>query len=97
MCHTSQSSLSLKRVTVFKVYEEPAEEIAPEEPPEEAVEEPVTVPPPKGIWQVGGSLFICLYPLVLCPSQCELVGVSFLDLSLLLLNINSPVFSDSAT
>lgn len=48
MCRTCQSSLPLTGATVFKVYEEPAEEIVPEEPPEEVVEEPEPAPPPKG-------------------------------------------------
>lgn len=87
MCHTSQSSLSLKGATVFKVYEEPAEEIAPEEPPEEAVEEPVPAPPPKGTWRVHWSACLSLpsCPLVRWSSQCGLVGPSIFHLSLLLL------------
>lgn len=79
----SQSSLSLKGAPVFKVYEEPAEEIAPEEPPEEAVEEPVPTPPPKGTWRVNWSASVCLCPrsLIHWSSQCWLVGLSFFHLS----------------
>lgn len=82
MCCTCQSSFPLTGATVFKVYEEPAEEIVPEEPPEEVVEEPEPAPPPKGTWQARWSVH-CLYPPG--PHSAGLAGWPVFCLSLLLL------------
>lgn len=95
MCRTCQSSLPLTGATVFKVYEEPAEEIVPEEPPEEVLEEPEPAPPPKGTWQVRWSVHT-VFTLRVLTVLGWLGGLSSVCLCCFL-SRNSPTFSDSAT